>query len=341
MTRHIRLAALLVATGSIGLLPAVAQTPPAPPRYQPVNPAASLPPPPPPPPPAPVSAGPAAASSAPARPTPASVLAGAPAEAWREVPADRLLVIDFAGGGQVLIELAPEFAPEHVANIITLAQARWFDGIAIVRSQENYVTQWGDPTEKKPLPADMPAKLPAEYERSAAGVPLDVLPYRDTYAATVGYSRGMPAASEGGQAWLAHCYSMVGVGRDKNPDVGTGAELYAVIGHQARALDRNIAVVGRVIAGMEVLSARPRGTGPLGFYTDPTQKTGIVAVRLAADLTPAERPAWQVLRTDTPTFTAWLSARASRQDDFFLRPAGAIDLCTAMPPVRKTPPAGS
>ena len=49
--------------------------------------------------------------------------------------------------------------------------------------------------------------------------------------------------------------AMVGVGRDLSPDTGTGGELYAVIGHAPRHLDRNIALVGRIVSGIEHMSA--------------------------------------------------------------------------------------
>src|SRR3546814_13633988 len=77
---------------------------------------------------------------------------------------------------------------------------------------------------------------------------------------------------------------MVGVARDLSPNTGSGAELYTVIGHAPRHLDRNIALVGRVIAGMEHLSSLPRGPAPLGVYEDPAQRVPILAVRLASDL---------------------------------------------------------
>ena len=128
---------------------------------------------------------------------------------------------------------------------------------------------------------------------------------------------------------------MVGVGRDLNPDTGSGAELYAVIGQPIRALDRNIALVGRVVGGMEALSALPRGTGDLGFYTDPVQRLTIRQVRLASDLPAGEQPHVQALRPDSATYAAWVHVRADRQDSFFVRPAGALDLCNALPPVRR------
>src|SRR5205823_2247081 len=102
-----------------------------------------------------------------------------------------------------------------------------------------------------------------------------------------------------GRAWLAHCYAMVGAGRGDTADSGSGAELYVVIGHSPRHLDRNVTLLGRVVEGMELLSTLPRGTGPLGFYEDPKQYVFIPKVRLAADVPAAERTALELLRTDT------------------------------------------
>ncbi|HEY1752069.1 MAG TPA: peptidylprolyl isomerase [Caulobacteraceae bacterium] len=265
--------------------------------------------------------------------TPAAVLAASPASAWADIDPDDLLVIDFARG-RVVIELAPQFAPAHVANIRKLAQAHWYDGLVIERVQDDYVTQWGDPDGKKPLPPGLVRPAPAEYSRPADGVLLTPLPYPDPYADRVGLAGAFPVGESGGEAWLAHCYGMVGVGRDLNPDTGTGAELYAVIGQPPRGLDRNIAVVGRVLSGMEVLAALPRGTGELGFYANPAQRVPILKARLASELSPGDQPHLQVLKPGSDSFRAWAQIKANRQDSFFLRPAGALDLCNAMPPVR-------
>jgi peptidylprolyl isomerase len=276
------------------------------------------------------------AGCAPAPVTPSSVLASAPASAWKAIDPNDVVVIDLAGGGRVVIALADAFAPAHIANIRALARAGWYDGLAIERVQDDYVVQWGDPGGKKPLPPGLPLP-PAEYERPAAGLAPTLLPYRDAYAAHVGLIGAFPVAEGGGAAWLTHCYGTVGVGRDVNPDVGTGAELYAVIGQPPRQLDRNIAVVGRLLAGMDTLAALPRGAGDMGFYAEAGQRTPIVSVRIAADMPAAGRPSFQVLDVASPTFAAWLHVKANRQDAFFLRPAGALDVCNAMPPVRPAP----
>ncbi len=288
-----------------------------------------------------LAAGASADPAKPPPPTPTSVLAAAAPEDWAQIDPSQLLVMDLARGGRVVIQLAEPFAPVHVGNIRALAHAHWFDGLSIERVQDNYVVQWGDPTAKKPLPPGVVKPAPAEYSRPAAGIPVSPLPFPDTYADRVGFWGSFPVAETGGEAWLAHCYGMVGVGRNLNPDTGTGAELYAVIGQPPRGLDRNIALVGRVLEGMPLLAALPRGQGDLGFYANPAERIPIRSIRMALDLPPAERPSFEVLKTWSVTFRTWIHVKANREDTFFLRPAGALDLCNALPPVRRAAaPAG-
>ena len=147
-----------------------------------------------------------------------------------------------------------------------------------------------------------------------------------------------PFASNFAQAWPVHCYGMVGVGRNLSPDTGTGAELYTVIGHAPRHLDRNIALVGRVIEGMEHLSSLPRGTEALGFYATPEERTGIASIRLASELPAAEQPRFEYLSTESASFTRYADARANRRDPFFITPAGGADICNIPVPVRRVQP---
>ncbi len=79
----------------------------------------------------------------------------------------------------------------------------------------------------------------------------------------------------------------------------------------------------------------PRGTGPLGFYDKPEQRTTIESVRLAADVPVAERSNLEVLRTDTATFADVAEARRNRRDDWNIEPAGYIELCNVQIPVRQ------
>lgn len=276
-------------------------------------------------------------------PSPDAIAAAAPASVWREIPPDDLLLVD-TPIGRMTIQLAPEFAPQHVAAIRALARSGRFDGGSIVRVQDNYVVQWAAPPQDasgaQTLPPDrrpprIRPRLPAEYERPAQGVTFTPLGHPDSYAET-GFVAGWPAARDrkAGTVWLTHCYGTVGAGRDMPPDTGDGSELYAVIGHAPRHLDRNIANVGRVIGGIEPYAALPRGRGELGFYIDGQAKVPLVRVRLATDV--PDPPRWQVMDTTSAVFADYVRARANRTG-FFVRPAGTVDICNVRVPVRPLP----
>ena len=126
-------------------------------------------------------AAPAFAATAPTPPL-ADVLAAAPPSDWRPIAQDRLLYLETAHG-RVLIEVAADFAPRHFDNIKRLIAAGFFDHVAIVRAQDNFVVQWGVP-EKDPKPAtgSALAKMPGEFTRSAKGLAFTALPDPDSYA---------------------------------------------------------------------------------------------------------------------------------------------------------------
>jgi peptidylprolyl isomerase len=261
---------------------------------------------------------------------------------WRRLDPENTLYLEL-DSGRVVIELAPDFAPAHVANIRALARGGYWDGLSINRSHENFVVQWGDangedPVKAKPL-GEAKAKLPAEFTRPAEGLAFTKLPDVDGWAPEVGFVQGIPAARDpkANVAWPAHCYAAVGAGRGMEADSSNGSELYVVIGQSPRQLDRNITTVGRVVSGMERLSVLPRGTGPLGFYENPEQRTAIRAIRLAATVPEAEREAIEVFRTDTPAWDALVESRRNRRDDWYRHPAGHIDLCNIPVPVRAIP----
>lgn len=288
-----------------------------------------------------------AKTSAPKK-TAQEILAASPASHWRALDPENTLLMELASG-QVLIELAPRFAPAHAANIRALARGGYWDGLAILRVQDNFVTQWGDPdgdeaAKARALPPGASAKLPAEFsvplDRVGKSAAFARLPDKEGWAPRTGFAQGFPVAADPktGKAWLAHCYGMVGAGRGDAVDSSNGAELYAVIGQAPRGLDLNITLVGRVLKGMELLSALPRGTAAMGFYDKPEQRTSIQRARLLAEVPAAERPALQVLKTESSTWTQLLDARRYRSG-WFVHSPGYIDICSAAVPTRPTPQA--
>ena len=241
--------------------------------------------------------------------------------------------------GRVVIELAPQFAPGHVANIKALVRAHYFDGLNIIRVQDNYVVQWGDPDGKRDVGTAVrpgPTEFFRPLQRAA---PFHALQDRDVYAPQVGFIDSWPVARNPAKAqeWLTHCYAMLGVGRDTAADSGSGVELYVIIGHAPRHLDRNVTLTGRVVRGIELLSSLPRGTGNLGFYEKPEQYVPIKSVTVGADLPAGQRVELELLRSDAPIFADYLRALRSRKAAWFVEPTDRLEICNARIPVRLKP----
>ena len=255
---------------------------------------------------------------------------------WRRPDPANLMYMQMPDG-MVVVELAADFAPDNVANIRTLAHERYFDDLAIIRSQDNYVVQWADPAEEENEAKALgtaAATVPPEFQRSSADIDIKAIDSRDAYAEIVGFTDGFPAGSNGEQAWLTHCYGMVGVARGNETDSGNGTSLYVITGHAPRHLDRNITLVGRVLRGIELLSVLPRGTGPLGFYETAAQYTPIVNVRMGDEVNESTRDHIEVMRTDTDAFSDFVTSRTFRNEEWFVEPTGRIELCNIIPPVR-------
>jgi cyclophilin family peptidyl-prolyl cis-trans isomerase len=273
---------------------------------------------------------------------------------------------------RAVIQLMPApFSQGWIGNIRKLAAAKWWDGTSINRVQDNYVVQWGDATEKKALPEGLavvpeseystrfaPGLIPSQWVGGMRQPPVTVVSRRhgnlypeapnlgDPYGYAYSFVGGFPLSLSRTESvngtertitpdriWPTHCYGMVGVGRNLSPDTGTGAELYTVIGHAPRHLDRNIALVGRVIEGIEHLSSLPRGTGPLGFYEKEEERVPILSVRLGNEV--PDLQLYEYLSTESASFAAYADARANRRDPFFIKPAGGADICNIPVPVRR------
>lgn len=276
--------------------------------------------------------------------TTSELIANAPNDAWQALDPTQTLYLDFepspgSATVRVVIALAPDLAPNHVAAIKALVVAKFFDGRAIVRSQDNYVAQWGDGAAASALGLQG-AKMEPEFDKlMGRDFAPRVLRDGDIYARRVGFWRNWPVAWDPAskRAWLPHCYGMIGAGRDEAANSGGPAEMYAVNGHAPRALDRNVTLFGRIVRGMEHLTTLPRGTEALGFYSAAQTKPKIISLRLAADVPLTEREALQVLRTDHPIYTEILESRRNRRDSWTLYKAGKLEICNAPLPVRVVP----
>jgi peptidylprolyl isomerase len=269
-------------------------------------------------------------------PTTAEVMESLQASDWRKPDPARLVYMQLADG-VVVMELATDFAPKNIANIQALIREKYFDGLAIIRSQDNYVVQWADPASDEQQARSLgsaKATVQAEFQQAADEFDITKVNSRDAYADIVGFASGFPVASNGRQTWLAHCYGMVGVARDNASDSGNGSSLYVITGHAPRHLDRNITLVGRVLSGMKLLSVLPRGSGPLGFYETEAEYTPIVSIRMGDEVAAQKRIHLEVMRTDSKAFADYVASRTFRHEEWFVEETGRIELCNITPPVR-------
>lgn len=278
------------------------------------------------------------------------IVKAAPAADWVAIAPQDLLVMTLAPDAkghsrQVVIQLIPvPFSQGWVGNLRKLAAAHWWDGLSVYRVQDNWVAQWGDgdnedKAKARPLPEGLTKVDESHYTISAR--PQSTTPDRsrwlfDAFAPHTAFNHGWPIGLDQGRTWPTHCYATVGVARDLSPDTGSGAELYAVIGQPPRQLDRNIAVVGRVIEGIEHLSSLPRAPGN-GVYKDAADRTPILSIRLASELPVDQQPHFDYLSTDSASFARYADLRAHRHDDFLKVAATGADICSIPVPIRRHP----
>jgi peptidylprolyl isomerase len=175
---------------------------------------------------------------------------------------------------------------------------------------------------------------------AGADTRFEPLPDRDVYAPQVGFLDGFPAGARSALACrLARALLRHGRrGRDDPPE-SDGTEMYAVIGHAPRQLDRNVALVGRVLKGMELLSSLPRGSGEMGFYVPPephgAHPLGAHRRRRAERGAHADRGAAHRQRH----LPRGARATPQRHEPWFKFNPGHIDLCNVPLPVRAIPSA--
>ncbi len=275
------------------------------------------------------------AQAAAAAETPTPDFAGIPD--WRPVdPADLLLIQ--VEDGMIAIELADWIAPNHANRMRQAARDGFFDGRSFYRVIDGFVAQGGRGEDPDAVELPQYPPLAGEFAVPASTVTFTPMIDADLYAPMIGHVDGFPAAMDeaGSAVWPIHCPGTVAMARDNDPDSGD-VEFYIVIGQGPRHLDRIMSVFGRVIDGMAHVQALRRGdpTVNSGVIADPTARDTIMSARMASDLPVADRPAYEVMRTDGQAFFEAKQSRRNRTHEFFFEtPPPVIEACHVLGPVR-------
>jgi peptidylprolyl isomerase len=147
------------------------------------------------------------------------------------------LVIEVAGqaNGTVVIDLLPEVAPQHVAQITALAQEGAYDNVVFHRVIDGFMAQTGD----------------VQYGKAGG----------DTAMAGMGGSSKPDIPAEFTND-LSFQRGVVGMARSADPNSANSQ--FFIMFAPGEFLDGQYTIVGNVISGMEVVDAIKRGEGRNG-----------------------------------------------------------------------------
>lgn len=263
-------------------------------------------------------------------------IASALAPDWRDVAPENLILIE-TPYGDIVVELNPDFAPNHADQFRQLVRDDVYNGTRFYRVIDTFVAQGGlqddDVIEQYPT-------LKNENDRPLSDAKFVPLGNADLFAPMVGHIDGFPVGrSESLQSeWLLHCPGALAMARDTDPDSGS-TEFYIVLDAQ-RYLDRNLTIFGRVIDGMQYVQKLKRGIRAIesGVIQAPEVGDEIMSMTVAADMDRVIQPKYQVQAMPTQAFEDAKTAKRVRDAEFFYRkPPEVLDICGFETPVRKTP----
>ncbi|MEL6827552.1 MAG: peptidylprolyl isomerase [Pseudomonadota bacterium] len=255
---------------------------------------------------------------------------------WRDVSPENLILIE-TEYGDIVIELNPEFAPNHANQFRQLVRDDVYNGIRFYRVIDAFVAQGGLQEDEliEPFPT-----LINENDRPISDAKFVPLGNADLFAPIVGHIDGFAVGRSESleKEWLLHCPGALAMARDTDPDSG-GTEFYIVLDAQ-RYLDRNLTIFGRVIDGMQYVQKLKRGVRAIesGVIQAPDVGDEILSMTVAADMDEMIRPKYQVQAMPSQAFEDAKTEKRVREEDFFYRkPPEILDICGFEVPVRKTP----
>ena len=241
-----------------------------------------------------------------------------PDSAWRTVDPENLMLID-TEYGRIGVELYPEIAPLHVAQMKTLTRDGFYDGVPFHRVIDGFMNQTGDGSNGNGTgDSDLP-NIPAEFTfRRGEDMPVTLVSARGDENAQLGtgFYKALPVASQPiSQAILTkdnkvgafglHCPGVTSAARTSDPD-SANSQFFLMRG-KAEHLDTQYSIWGSTVMGREYLESFNIGT----VGQDPVFEPDVMTrVRMAADLPEEARPTVQVLDPTSDAFGSWIATQA-------------------------------
>lgn len=246
---------------------------------------------------------------------------------WRPLDPENAIMYETTKG-RVIVELAPELAPGHVARIKELAREGFYNGLAFHRVIDTFMAQGGDPKGDGTGGSDKP-NLRGEFN-FRRGVDTSFVRAVDRGGAALGWVRTVPVTSQPDilmertadkrvAAWANHCPGVTSMARAE--DENSANSQFFLMRASYPTLDRRYTIWGRAVIGLDVIRALKVGEP----VVEPDK---MVRVRVLSDVPETERPKVMIQRTDGPTFKARLAAALEERGAAFsncdLTPEGRI-----------------
>ncbi len=248
----------------------------------------------------------------------------APEEAWRTVDPENLMVID-TKYGDIGIELFPEIAPAHVAQIKALTKQGFYNDVIFHRVIDGFMNQTGDGTNGNGTGDSSLPNINAEFTfRRGTDMPFTLVTAKKVGQTEIGvgfYKNLQIASQPTSQAILTkdgkvdafglHCKGVTSMARTSDPNSANSQ--FFLMRAQAEHLDTQYSIWGNTVMGYEHLEKPQVGTiGEVPGWIPDRMNT----VEIAADMAADERPTVQVLRTDHPAFGNWLKTQKKADGSF-------------------------
>jgi peptidylprolyl isomerase len=257
---------------------------------------------------------------------------GADDSAWRKLELNNTALLTLPHG-KVVIELAPQFSPKHVAQFSDLTKQGFYDGTTFYRVIDGFVAQAG-PKDGSKKDKSVPLLAMESQWRTDKNWSFTSVQKQDLFAQQTGFKDSFAIAYQAGEkqglgnAWLTHCPGTLAMARGNEAD-SASSHFYFVIGQAPRYLDDIMTIFGRVVYGMQHVQAIQRTEVVEGEYAvDHRDFTKIIKMQLMSDVPKAEQIHIEVENTESSAFAERLVKRRARDAAFFYKkPPPVLDVC--------------
>jgi len=257
---------------------------------------------------------------------------GADDSAWRKLELNNTALLTLPHG-KVVIELAPQFSPKHVAQFSDLTNQGFYDGTKFYRVIDGFVAQAG-PKDGSKKDKSVPLLEMESQWKTDKNWSFTQVQKQDLFAQQTGFKDSFAIAyqagekQDAGKAWLTHCPGTLAMARGNEAD-SASSHFYFVIGQAPRYLDDIMTIFGRVVYGMQHVQAIQRTEVVEGEYAvDHRDFTKIIKMQLMSDVPKAEQIHVEVENTESSAFAERLVKRRARDAAFFYKkPPPVLDVC--------------